>query len=205
MTNIEDLAYRFRWQIAFLLVGITLAAGGVFLTLNSKEPEIEIITSDDSNSSNKNKLVVEVSGAVEQPGVYELNSGARIEDAIVMAGGISSNANLNWIERYLNRASFINDGQKIYIPAQDEQTSTGTASNSGGNENISNVLSSENETLININASSQSELETLSGIGPVYAQKIIENRPYSTVDELDSKSVIPKSTFEKIKNRISVY
>ena len=58
---------------------------------------------------------------------------------------------------------------------------------------------------ININTASQSELESLSGIGPVYAQKIIDNRMYSDVSELHTKDIISKSTFEKIKTEIGVY
>lgn len=200
--NLEDLIFRFRWQIAFLLVGITLAAGGVFLTLQPKTPDVKIIASTENSNG---KMIVEVSGAVQNANVYELESGSRIEDAISAAGGLTSEADRNWIERYLNRAALVSDGQKIYIPSTSEQMEGQSDNNLGGDESASNVLSIQNGGSVNINTATQSQLEDLKGIGPVYAQKIIENRPYSTVEELSSKEIIPKNTFENIKNSISVY
>lgn len=201
--NWEDLAYRFRWQIAFLLVGLSLAAGGVFLSLQKNTPEIEIISNDTKNHSSE--LIVEVSGAVNSAGVYRLSSSSRVEDALAQAGGLSSEADSEWVGKYLNRAAYVNDGQKIYIPSAGEQSGGGSATNTRGDETVSEVLASQVGESININTASQSELETLNGIGPVYAQKIIDNRPYSNIDDLSSKSIIPDSTYEKIKDDISVY
>lgn len=189
MTNVEDLIYRFRWQVAFLLLGATLAAGGLFLTYHKDaKPEFELIESSEQKSST---AIVEVSGAVNTPGVYKLEAKARVEEAINMAGGISSDANTEWVERYLNRAAFVEDGQKIYIPTAQNETPSGE------------VLSAS--SLININTASESQLEGLHGIGPVYAKKIIDNRPYSNVNELLVKKVISQKIYEDNRDLLTVY
>jgi competence protein ComEA len=214
MTNWQDLVYRFRWQIALLLVGIILAAGGIFLGLGKNEPEFEIVESGRQAVSSTANLIVEVSGAVGNPGVYELSGEARIEDAIKAAGGISSDAATNWIERYLNRAAFVTDGQKIYIPAR--HASQGDAGGPWQSEEVSDNTSDGYQSglegasaglggVVNINTASQSELESLHGIGPVYAQKIIDNRPYSDVNELLVKKVVTQKIYEDNKDLLTVY
>jgi len=123
---------------------------------------------------------------------------------LITAGGLSEKADRLWVEKNLNRAAKLIDGQKIYIPRADEQSNLTTAKNSVDNQTISTNLGSSGGGAININTASQKELESLEGIGPVYAQNIIEHRPYSNTEELVSKDVLKKSLFEKIKNKISV-
>lgn len=202
-SNFGDLAYRFRWQIAFLLVGVTLTAGGVFLALNENTAGVEILTAQEN--SDASRIVVEVSGAVVAPNVYKLQSGARIEEAIELAGGFDESADMVWVGKYLNQAAFLEDGQKIYIPAKGNQSNSASANNQGVDETVSEVLTANTSEFVNINEATLSELDKLQGIGPVYAQKIIENRPYSTVEDLSSKGIIPDKTFESIKESISVY
>lgn len=201
MTNIEELIYRFRWQIVLLLTGMILVAGGLFLAAsNNGAAEFEIV--EGPGSSVGTASVVEVSGAVEKPGVYEVPAGARVEDAIKLAGGFRSDADGEWIDRYLNRAAFLSDGQKIYIPRQSEVASD---NNSGGDQTDSYVLGRERGERVNINTASKSQLESLYGIGPVYAQKVIDNRPYSSVEELLMKKVITQKIYEKNKDLLTVY
>lgn len=189
-TDWQDLMYRFRWQISFLLVGLILAAGGLYLTLGySNKPAVEIVGADENNSG---FLVVEAAGEVNSPGVYRMPAESRIDDVIVQAGGVTGEADMAWVEKNLNRAAHVTDGQKIYIPPV-------------GDQNVTEVLSQQTQQLVNINEASQSELEELSGIGPVYAQKIIENRPYSSVNDLSVKNIIPEKTYESIKNSLSVF
>ena len=64
---------------------------------------------------------------------------------------------------------------------------------------------SESEKLININTASQKELESLWGIGPVYAQNIIEHRPYSKVDELIEKKILKTNVYDRNKDTLTVY
>jgi competence protein ComEA len=198
VTNIEELVFRFRWQIALLLIGFILSAGGVFLTLQDDSPEFEVIGSENTTG----KLIVEVSGAVENAGVYELAADSRIEHAIGTAGGLSIDADSVWVEKYLNRAAYVVDGQKIYIPSQSEQSSD---NNQGVYQTESQVLSSDSSDQVNINAASQNELEELPGIGPVYAQKIIDNRPYSSVEELLVKKAVTQKIYDENKGAFSLY
>ena len=204
MTNIEELLFRFRWQIALILIGLILAAGGIFLSIRPQASNFELVDGSrgDSTIALSSNLIVEVSGAVNSPGVFELASDARVEDALNSAGGINEEAESIWVEKYLNRAAFVTDGQKIYIPWQGEAVSD---SNQEGYQTGSEVLSSVNQAVVNINTASQSELESLPGIGPVYAQKVIDNRPYSDVSELLVKKAVTQKIYNENYERLSVY
>lgn len=129
-------------------------------------------------------ITIDIEGAVNHPGVYELPLGARVEDAIVAAGGFSSDADEDAIGKTVNRAVKISDGAKLYIPKTGQTTAV------SGN--------------ISINASSQSELESLSGVGPATAKKIMGGRPYQTLEELVSKKAIGQALFDKIKDQLSL-
>jgi competence protein ComEA len=148
-------------------------------------------------------IMVDVEGAVVHPGLYSLAAGARVEDAIVAAGGLAKDVDEALFAKNINRASKIVDGAKLYIPRAGENQ---TSDNNGTSYNINSSLngSSQNGALVNINFASQSELESLPGVGPVTAQKIIDNRPYQTLDELVAKKAIGTSLYEKIKNNLSL-
>jgi len=181
---------------------------GVFLVkeagFNSSD-KIQVLdaTTDDQNSHQE--IIVEIAGEVEKPGVYRLPKNSRVEDLLLVAGGLSVNSDRVWVEKALNRVSILTDGQKIYIPAVGEQFIDQGAnfSGSGGNGNV--YKGSSLSGLININTASQKLLESLPGIGPVYAQKIIEHRPYSNIEELRTKGVLKDYIFKKIKDKISVF
>lgn len=201
--NFEEFIFKYRWPLGLFLVGAILVGFGVFLTrdeLHPKSAKIEVLE-DSTVAQNSNlELVVEVSGAVEKPGVYKFPLGARVEDVLIAAGGLSADADRVWMERSLNRALKLSDGQKIYIPKDGEINVLGE--NAGGNQT---QQSSWGSGLTNINSASQKELEGLPGIGPVYAQNIIEQRPYSTTEELLNRGVLKKGVYEKIKDLITVY
>ena len=203
MTNAEELVYRLRLPLALLLVGLILAAGGRFLALNkNNQPEFEIVSGTEVKGENAGVNIVEVSGEVNSPGVYELPAGARVEDALMVAGGLSSDANTDWVEKYLNRAANVVDGQKIYVPSQSDSS---TDNNYGMGQSESQPPSQEISGLVNINTASRAELEELRGIGPVYAQKIIDNRPYSSVEELLVKKVITQKIYDDNKHLLTIY
>jgi len=186
---------RFKLPIGLSLIGIVLIVGGIFASgLNSQKPTgfpKESIVSDQKTIS------VDVSGAVQKPGVYRLNAGSRIEDAVTAAGGFNNTANQEYISKYLNLAQKLSDGTKVYVPAVGE---SGPTSQVGGT--VSGVTT---QAKVNINTATQAELEALPGIGPVTASKIISDRPYQRVEELIEKKIVGKSVFEKIKDQIVVY
>jgi competence protein ComEA len=150
-------------------------------------------------------ITAEISGEVLKPGVYKLPAGSRVEDLLVLSGGFSADADRIWTDQYLNRAAKLTDGQKIFIPSVNKQSGTSSAKSAVGNQTVSSNLPGQGSGLININIGSTSDLDSLPGIGPVYAQSIVEHRPYSTTEELVSKGAIKQTLYEKIKDLVTVY
>lgn len=184
---------KFDWQklsvFDWVLVALMVIGGGLILmgflgNMKEKNGEVEYLASGDDASE---MVWVDVSGAVEKPGVYELGKGSRIKDALAAAGGLSETAEREYLEKIINMAEEVEDGQKIYIP-------------SGGSGMID-----ESSGLININSASTSELDTLWGVGSARAEAIVDGRPFSKVEELLSKGVLPENVYEKIKDKVSVY
>lgn len=193
------LSQKYKWQLLFIGAGILLVFGGLIFSKigNLSGDKVEVLGEQiTSQNSEQSEIVVEISGSVENPGVYKLSFGSRVNDLLVSSGGLSENADRVWVDRNINKAAKLVDGQKIFIPKEGESATTPTSESS---ETIPNLGP------ININSSDQKTLESLSGIGPTYASKIIEHRPYSTIEELVSKKVIPQKTFDTIKDKISVY
>lgn len=204
----EELIYKFRWQIAFFLTGLIFVASGIILYASNPfaQDSVEIIEKGSGiEQAQQSQIIVEVSGSVKNPGVYSFESSERIEDALNKAGGLSEDADNEWISKYLNRASPLKDGQKIYIPSSSEQSTDTSANNQGGYLGVSDDTSQTLGKTININTASQKELESLWGIGPVTAQNIIEQRPYSTVEELLTKKILKQNVYDKNKDLLSVY
>ena len=142
-----------------------------------------------STSSNRT-IVVDVEGAVSKPGVYQLEDDSRLLDAIKKGGGLNEEADRYLIAKTFNLAKKLTDEEKIYLPFL--------------NERDNNYLSSDISTLASINSASSSQLELLPNIGPVRATKIIDNRPYSNLEELVSKKVLGEGTYNKLINLISL-
>ncbi len=197
-----------NWRLVLVfLVGLVLVSFGAVLVKKSIDlspTKIEVLEATTTSDSGQ-KIVVEVSGQVEKPGVYELPKDSRIEDALIIAGGLSEGANRDWVEKTINRAAKLSDGQKLYIPAVNEQSTSTSDKNSAIYQTTSASLDSQGSGLVNINTGTVKDLDSLPGIGQVYAQSIIEHRPYSTPEELVSKGAIKSSIYEKIKDKIIAY
>lgn len=149
------------------------------------------------------EIYVDVDGAVVSPGVYRLKDGARVAQAIDVAGGLTPEADVTG----LNRASKVADGQKIYVPKVGEQQPVAAGGGvDGGAATTSGAGSSSG--LVNINTASAAELQTLSGIGPSMAQSIIDERTkngaFASVDDLMRVSGIGEKKLAKIKDCICV-
>ncbi|OGY25900.1 MAG: hypothetical protein A2Z24_02355, partial [Candidatus Woykebacteria bacterium RBG_16_44_10] len=142
------------------------------------------------------KIMVDIEGAVVNPGLHSLDPDSRTDDAIRAAGGFSSKADRSWVSKNLNLAARLGDGQKIYIPKIGEVV---------GNTTAGGQVASEISGKVNINTATEAQLDTLPGIGPVRAGKIIAARPYKSTEELLTKKVVGEATFEKIKNLITIY
>lgn len=196
-TNLDGIKAwidRFKIPIALSLVGFVLIIGGIF-TSGFKASDKKEFPKESLVNSQK-IISVDVSGAVNRPGVYQLKDGLRIEEAIQAAGGFSETANSEYISKYLNLAQKLSDGMKIYVPYAGENVSVPQ----GGQVAGSNIVAR-----VNINTATQAELEALPGVGPVTASKIISDRPYQKIEDLLDKKIVSKSVFEKIKDQIVVY
>ena len=195
--------------VIFCLLGLILIGFGVLsFKTNIFFPSgdsVEVLNATTEPQNSNQELVVEISGSVEKPGVYKLPINSRIDDLLIISGGLSISADRDWVTKNVNRASKLIDGQKLYIYSQLEVESAKKTGGSLNKKVLGSIAGSDPASSININTASQKELESLVGIGPVYAQKIIEQRPYSTLEELVSRKIIPQKTYESIKNEISVY
>jgi len=211
MDNVAEKYLPFlqkHWLSVLLGVfGLMFLSIGLISLLGSKDNKDDISFEEAEHQSapgsaklkEKEKITVDVEGAVERPGVYNLPSDSRIQDALIAAGGMNEKADRDRISKGLNLASKLTDGAKIYIPyLGDPIVSLGTV---GGGDNVLGSASN----LININSASASELDKLSGVGPVTAEKIISNRPYGDVSDLVSKKVVSQKVFDGIKDQISIY
>lgn len=202
----ETFLTKYRFPLIVLLGGVVLIGLGILLNKGEvSRTKVEVLEATTEAQNQQAEIVVEIAGAVEKPGVYKLPKDSRIEDLLVSSGGVSSSADREWMEKTLNRAAKLIDGQKIYIPSVNEQSSVESAKNPSGYQTVSSDFSSQKEGLVNINTASLKELDGLPGIGPVYGQNIIEHRPYSNVEELLSKAVLKPSVYEKIKGLVTAY
>ena len=188
---------KFKLPIALSLVGVVLIIGGLFASSSGKPQSNDF--PKESIVSGQKFISIDVSGAVNSPGVHQVEESGRIEDAINAAGGFSEKANTEYIDKQLNLAQKLTDGTKIYIPFEGE-TSAGTVM--GVRSQASGTAINEK---VNINTSTQAQLESLSGVGPVTASKIITGRPYASIEELLGKKIVGKAVYEKIKDFIVSY
>ncbi len=202
--------YWSKYRTSILLGGGSLLAICIVITLliYSARPTEPIIFSSETSSNiasgsalGTSTIKVDIEGAVERPGLYDLPFGARVEDAIILAGGLTREADSEAFGKIMNRAMKLVDGGKIYVPKITNDTTLQTVTS----YNINQVQEGQSQNgLISINYSTQSELESLPGVGPVTASKIISNRPYQTLEELVSRKAVGQSLFQKIKDKISL-
>jgi competence protein ComEA len=158
---------------------------------------------DEASKEKLEQITVDIEGAVLRPGVYKLPKDARAQDVLIKAGGMSEKADRVQVAKALNLASKLIDGGKIYIPFVGDTLAVSQSGVSGGAGQ--SVMGDSTSGLININSASPNELDTLSGVGPATAEKIISNRPYEKIEDLVSKKAVGQAVFDKIKDKISVY
>jgi len=178
-------------------LGVVFVGIGLYLTFNKNEKPKITISEVQGEATDSGKIVVDVEGAVERPGVYEVGTDARYRDGLAAAGGLSSEADREYVAKYVNLAAKISDGAKIFIPKAGEQIQGAQANNL--------TSQSPNSDFININTASLSELDTLSGVGPATAQKIVDGRPYGKPEDLIEKKIVGNSVWEKIKEKVAIY
>jgi competence protein ComEA len=144
-------------------------------------PGAATIAVDEGEGSGE-RLVIHVAGAVRRPGVYRLRSGARVDDAVQRAGGATRRADLGG----LNLAAVLEDGRQVLVPER-ARTAGESAAAAGGGTTATATAPVPGQPL-NLNTATLEQLDTLSGIGPLTAQKILDFREerggFSSIEEL---------------------
>lgn len=211
-----------------LIIAVVIAYYYLYLKNSTEEisnQNLEINNTQESNQTNETKketqetIIVHVSGAVNIEGIVELDSGSRIANAIEKAGGVKENADMTDI----NLAYPLEDGMKIHIPTKEETSANNentsiesyVTSSSGGvnskestNSTQGNSTTNTSSKKVNINTASQEELDSLPGIGPSIATKIIDyreqNGKFNSIEEIKEVSGIGDAKYDKIKDSITV-
>jgi competence protein ComEA len=187
-----DWLERYRTPLLSVLA-VAAALGLVVFVIRQREgpPPLELQVGD-APASNA-EIMVHVTGAVATPGVYTLHDGDRVVDAVEAAGGPSPDADLVT----LNLALRIHDEDQVIVPRVGEQPATSqvaSATTSGAP--------------IDINTASAALLDSLPGIGEAYSNRIVDSRVasglFQSTDELVTRKLIPRATYEKIKPLITV-
>ena len=202
-----------RKTIIIAIIAIIIL--GIYYIYNSTKDyttleEQEILISEDENENTDEEdeeelIAVHITGCVENPGVVEVKEDSRIEDVIEAAGGLTEDADISNV----NLAYIVEDGIKIRIPSiDDEDEEEYITEESGEGVLISDGSDSSSSDLININTATQTELETLNGIGPSLATKIIEyreeNGDFESIEDIKNVSGIGDTKYENIKDFIEV-
>lgn len=207
-------------------------------TLKSGQEVSEVVISDDEKADNEEnvtaesqmdktetvssksrKIYVHVCGAVEKPGVYQLDEDARVYEAVEKAGGFLEEA----YEEALNQAQLLQDGEQVFIPTKDQwehwqetgqniQTMQSNSNGQAGQVAINGQATGNEVTwadgLININTATKEELCTLPGVGESKAESIIayrvERGSFSSIEEIKNVTGIKDGLFQKIKDKIKV-
>jgi competence protein ComEA len=195
---------------AVVLAALGLIAAGGFLMATTPRPEI-VVEASAARSPIKagalaaglpaDRLVIDVSGGVVRPGLYRLPPGSRVGDAIEAAGGFGPSVDAEAAARTLNLAEPLADGAKVLVPERG-QGAAPAASGDGGDG-----VRAGGAGKVDLNRATPAELEELPGIGPVTAAKIVaarEEAPFQDVDDLRDRKVVGPSTFEKLKDLVTV-
>lgn len=172
--------------------------------VSSQESVVQTIDAKDHDAQNATtEILVDVEGAVTNPGLHSLDSSARIGDAVEAAGGLSEDA----ITGSLNLAQKLNDGDQIIVPSINDPR-TDISAMTPDNTGITAGATKDATGKLNINTASSKDLQELSGIGPALAQRIVEHREangrFQSIEDLKMVSGIGDAKFASVKDKICV-
>jgi competence protein ComEA len=193
-------------QVVYVLIGLLagfILAGALFIVtrMPSGEP-VQLLP-----SPTQPEITIQIIGGVVHPGVYSFAQGSRVQDAVNAAGGLLSTADTSSV----NLAAKLEDGQQIKIPLEGGAAASSASSSNNSSNAPFLVLTTPTVPaghLININTATAAQLDTLPGIGPTTAQKIIDyrtqNGPFQKIEDIMNVPGIGPVTFDNIKSLITV-
>jgi len=177
--------------VAALLVALVLA-GRQLAGAGAPAPARPIVVEAQGRSEARASLVVHVVGAVRRPGLYRLRDGSRIADAVARAGGATRNADLALV----NLAAPVADGTQVVVPRRPPEVASGSAASTAPATGP-----------VHLNTATLEQLDTLPGVGPATAQRILdyrqENGAFATVDELDAVPGIGPARLEQLRELVA--
>ncbi|MDD3765806.1 MAG: helix-hairpin-helix domain-containing protein [Eubacteriales bacterium] len=158
----------------------------------------------DGEKEENQKILVHIKGEVKNPGLYEVEDGCRVNDAIDLAGGTTERADINGI----NLAQKLKDEDEIFIPSFDDTKKEGTKKSSSKKAASPKPAPSTAPKAINLNTATFDELITLPGIGPAYANRILQYRRevgnFKSIEEIMRIKGISRNIYDRIKEYIKV-
>ncbi|HEM4069832.1 TPA: helix-hairpin-helix domain-containing protein [Streptococcus suis] len=216
MKTYIEMLKEYKWQIALPAAAGLLMATFLIFSQPAKSdqtgltefPQTEQASSSQEQteetstevSKEPSQLVVDVKGAVAKPGLYTLEVGSRVNDAVEAAGGLTSQAD----PKSINLAQKLSDEAVVYVASKDENISVVASTTA------SSAMSTEekNTNLVNLNTATEADLQTISGIGAKRAADIIAYREanggFKSVDDLNNVSGIGDKTMESIRPYVTV-
>lgn len=189
----------YKKSLLVLLLIALFSAGITYYRLNNQD--IDIIDSEEELTDNtpNSMITVYVSGEVNKPGLIQIDSNARVSDAITTCGNFTPLADKNAI----NLAQKLSDGIHIQVPTIKNSANTASSTN-----NSSNSPNDKSTNLVNINTATKEELDTLPGVGPATAEKILNYRQehgnFQSIEDLKNVKGIGEAKFNKLQDKISI-
>ncbi|MDU5961337.1 MAG: helix-hairpin-helix domain-containing protein [Finegoldia magna] len=153
------------------------------------------------NREDNSMTMCQIDGCVNKPGVYSFKKDDRIKDIVELAGGFTQDADT----KSVNLAMKLKDEMKIYIPSKSETSKE--QNNDTQSSDLVTIRDNNSSNLVNINTADSNKLQTLPGIGPSKAKKIIEFREknqFKKIEEIKNVDGIGDKTFESLKSLITI-
>jgi len=178
-----------------LITGIGITGFVVYVATSSLMPAQKVFVQSSNSKKSVNvssaRIYVDVAGEVRKPGIYQLDSGARVFDVVLLAGGFTAKAN----QASVNLARTLTDGEQLIVANKSQQNYYSGSSNSAN-------------PLISLNQASESELEQLPGVGPALAGRMIDwrsaNGGFKTKEDLLNIAGIGDKFFAQIKDKVTL-
>lgn len=215
--NVLEKIKQYKLALVIALIGVVIAGFMMLQREQKQENNIQQLMEQTSYSSssttekskqrsendqgdkNEGMVTVDVKGAVKKPGVYQLKSRSRVQDALLKAGGMTDEADL----KSINQAQKLVDEAVVYVAKVGENVVDVTT-----NTNASTSTSQAKAGLVNLNTATEADFQTISGIGQKRAQDIIAyreaNGKFKSVDDLKNVTGIGAKTLEKLKEYVTV-